>query len=466
MAAKEDVPLKTERTVHHSNSSSGKKSQAAQPHVNDDRSSSRASANLTPVFDREDNLKHLDVAYNEASSSEESDYNQASVIFSLDELQNSLTGLQTSISPEIPPLDNKSSAGLLFPTLIQDEDENFSMSSKEDEESDQNSDEFNLSSTSPPVEDYLKNLAKTDVPHDDVPVDNKVTKCSTRKVNSPNTEVQPDIVITSDDSLLYHINSSVAAVDSMAVETVPSDVSSVPATVHPKSLTYTTHIEDSSVVGVALDDTSPQVETPHVETSSDVTITQSTPIETPTATSNKSLSGIELLGETELSNSPTSANPDNSPTSANPDNIFMHEKSTDSISMSGGMASGDGSKSLSEKLKSTPNTFESPALNTFESPGLLYAHPVKKSSKQVVETLEPAEAATEALLAEEKSSVATSQENRHIRAKADKRGKLFIDQMHLPSFNYKQLTGEVYIHINYYVVLVNVTKHITPLKKH
>lgn len=447
MAAKEGVPVETERTAHHTDYMSGGKNPATtqQPHMNDNSSSSRISSNLTPVFDREDNHKHPDIVYNDASSSEESDYNQAAVIFSLDELQNSFTELPSSISPEVPPVDHRSSAGLLFPSLIQDEDEKISVSSKEDEEeSDQNNDEFNLGS-SPPADHPIKHTANTYILHDNVALDNKVTECSTQEVNSVNTEPQPDVVVPSDDTLLYHINSSIAGVDSTAisavpldVSSVPSDVSSVPVTAHPNSLVCTTHVEDFSLVDVALDDNlhdigklspanvSPsQVETPHVETSSDiVTIT---PIETPTATSHRSLSGTELLGETELANS----------VSSSLDNTSLHhEKPIDPISMSGSMASGSGSKRLPEKLK--------PTQNAFESPGLLYAHPVKKSSKQVVETLEPAEPATEALLAEEKLPVTASHDSHHVKAKTDKRGEIFIHQTHLPSFTYKNLTGKVF----------------------
>ena len=441
MAAKEGVPVEMERTAHYTDyMSGGKNSATAQTHMNDASSSSRISSDLTPLFDREDNHKQPDIVYNDASSSEESDYNQAAVIFSLDELQNSLTELPSSISPEVLPVDHRNSAGLLFPSLIQDEDEKISVSSKEDEEeSDQNNDEFNLSS-SPPVEDHpIKHTASTDILHDNVAFDKKVTECSTQEVNSLNTEPQPDAVVSSDDTLLYHINSSVAGVDSTAIGAGPSDVSSVPVTAHPNSLVSTTHVEDFSLVDVALDDnlhdinklspanvSPPQVETPHVETSSDVVTI--TPIETPTATSHRSLSGTELLGETELGNS----------VSSNLDNTSHHEKPIDPIGMSGSIASGSSSKWLPEKLK--------PTQNAFESPGLLYAHPVKKSSKQVVETLEPAEPATEALLAEEKLPIATSHDTHHVRAKTDKRGEIFIHQTHLPSFNYKNLTGKVFTH--------------------
>ena len=431
MAAKEGLPVETERTAHYtyymSGSSSGKNSAMAQPHLNDS-SSSHISSDLTPLFDREDNHKQPDIVYNDASSSEESE--QAAVIFSLDELQNSITELPSSISPEVPPVDQRNSAGLLFPSLIQDEDEKISVSSKEDEqESDQNNDEFNLSSTLLPVEDHsIKNTAKADVLYDNVPIDNKVTKCS-QEINSVNTKPEPDV--SSDDTLLYHINSSVAGVDPTTIDAVPSDVSPVPVTAHPNSL-------DASFVDVSLDDnwhnsrklsptnvSPPQVETPHVETSSDVVTI--TPIETPTATSHKSLSGAELLSETELGNSVSSSNLDN---------ISMHhEKPVGLISMSGSIASGSGNKSLPDKLK--------PTQNAFESPGLLYAHPVKKSSKQVVETLEPAEPATEALLSEEKLPVAKSQDSHHVRAKTNKRGEIFIHQTHLPSFTYKNLTGEI-----------------------
>ena len=405
MAAKEGVPVSTEHTIHYI--SSDKKSSIVQPHLTGS-SSTQISSNLTPLFDREENLKGPNVSYNEASSSEESDYNQASVIFSLDELQTSLTGLRVSVSPEVPAVEYKNSAGLLFPSLIQDDDEKISVSSKE--ESDQNN-ELDLSSPPPESRDDTSN---------NVIADNKVTTCSV------NIEAQPDTVVTSDDTLLCHLD-SYAAVHSTVVDDQP-------VTTHPtSSLT----MEDSSLIDVALDDylnnnkftpidascvdTSPQVETPHVETSSNVvTITQSSPVETPTGTSNRSPSGTEQLSQAELSISVSSS---------------IHEKPSDSISMSGSIASG--SKPLSEKLK--------PTQNTFESPGLLYAHPVKKSSKKVVEILEPAEAATEALLAEEKLPV-VQKESHHVRAKADKRGEIFIDQTHLPSFNYKNLTGEAYIH--------------------
>lgn len=408
MAAKESAPVKTEHTTHYI--SSDKKTSNVQSHLTDGNNS-QISSNLTPLFDREEHLKGPDVSYNEASSSEESDYNQASVIFSLDELQTSLTGLRVSVSPEVPAVEHKNSAGLLFPSLIQD-DEKVSVSSKED--SDQNNE---LDLNSPPPEN-----------RDDIVIaDNKT--CSAN-------EAQPDTVVTS-DSLLYHVHSNSATVHSMTEVVVP---------VTPPSLT----IEDSSLIDVALDDclnnnkltstdTSPQVEASHIETSSSVaTITQSSPADTPTA-NNGSASGTEQLGETELSISVCSSNPD-----------IHHEKPTDSISS---MSISSCNKPLSEKLK--------PTQNTFESPGLLYAHPVKKSSKKVVETLEPAEAATEALLAEEKLAVATSQTSHHIRAKVDKRGEIFIDQTHLPSFNYKNLTGEAHVH--YCVILVNVTTH-SPIK--
>ena len=403
MAAKESALVKTEHTTHYIKD---KKSSA---HLTDS-SSAQVSSKLTPLFDREENLKGPDVLYNEASSSEESDYNQASVIFSLDELQTSLTGLCVSVSPEIPSVEHKNSAGLLFPSLIQDDDEKISVSSKED---DQNN-EFDLSTTPPPVREYL--LKSRDESSDKVIADNKVTTCST--VNSVNIEAQPDAV-TPDDNLLCHVD---AAVHSTAVDPLPV------ATTHPRSSLTT---EDSGLVDIALDNylnnnkLTPIDTSPLVETSSDVaTITQSSPVETPTGVSNRSPSGTEQLGETELSISVSSSNPDNV--------SIHHEKPNDSISMSGSIASG--SKPLSEKLK--------PTQNTFESPGLLYAHPVKKSSKKIVETLEPAEAATEALLAEEKLPIVPSQkESHHVRAKADKRGEIFIDQTHLPSFNYKKLTG-------------------------
>ena len=390
MAAEESVPVKTEHYI-----SIDKKTSTIQPHLTDS-SNSQVSSNLTPLFDREDHLNRPNVSYNEASSSEESDCNQASVIFSLDELQTSLTGLRVSVSPEVPTVEHKNSAGLLFPSLIQDDDEKVSVSSKED--SDQNNE---LDLNSPPPES-----------RDDVIIaDDKI--CSAN-------EVQPDMVVTSDDSLLHHVHSAIA---------------DVPVSTHPTpSLT----IEDSNLIDVALDDylnnnkstsiidTSPQVEASHIETSSSVaTITQSSPVDTPTgAADNTSTSGMEQLGEAEFNISVCSLNPDNI--------SKHHEKPTDSISMSGSMNSC--STPLSEKLK--------PTQNTFESPGLLYAHPVKKSSKKVVETLEPAEAATEALLTEEKLAVATSQTSHHVRAKADKRGEIFIDQTHLPSFNYKNLAGE------------------------
>ena len=120
--------------------------------------------------------------------------------------------------------------------------------------------------------------------------------------------------------------------------------------------------------------------------------------------------------------------------SSNQDSVFIqHDKSTDSFGTSESLASGSRGRSLSEKLK--------PTQNAFESPGLLYAHPVKKSSKHVVETLEPAEAATEALLAEEKLAAITSQrKSRHKRVKADKRGESLTDQSDLSAFSY----GEVH----------------------
>ena len=394
MAAKESAPVKTKHYI-----SSDKKTSNVQPHT--DSSNSQISSNLTPLFDREDHLKGPDVSYNEGSSSEESDYNQASVIFSLDELQTSLTGLRVSVSPEVSAVEHKNSAGLLFPSLIQDDDK-VSVSSKEDSDQDN---ELDLNSPPPESRDDI------------IIADTKI--CS-------GNEAQTDTVVTSDDSLLCHVQST--------VHSMAEDVS-----IHPtSSLT----IEDSSLIDVALDDysnnnksptdTSPQVESSHIETSSSVaTITQSSPIDTPTGpidtptgADNSSTSGTEQLGETELSISVCSSNPD-----------VHHERPTDSINMSGSMSSS--SQTLSEKLK--------PTQNTFESPGLLYAHPVKKSSKKVVETLEPAEAATEALLAEEKSAVTTSQTSYHVRAKADKRGEIFIDQTQLPSFNYKNLTGKAYV---------------------
>lgn len=435
MAAEEGI--KTERTSNYSISSRDKKSVIVQPHMVDSNTSSHLSSDLTPVFDREQNLKLPDAVYNEASS-EESDYNQSSVIFSLDELQNSLVGLRSSISPEVPSADHKSSsAGLLFPSLIQDEEKS-SVSSKEDEEeSDQNNDEFSLISDSSPIEDCpIRNGIKGDEPNNNIPVENKVTKCSTQTAN---VGAQPDTVVTSDDSLLCHSNSSSspAAVDSTAVNTISSNVTSIPVTIHPKSHICTTHMEDTSLNNVVLEDNSycnskfssidashvdrqPLVETAHVEIPSGIaTITHSSPAKTPNA-SNRT----ELPAETELSDSISSSNPDS---------ISVHqEKPIDSFGISTSLASG---KSLSEKLK--------PTQNTFESPGLLYAHRVKKSSKNVVETLEPAETATEALLAEEKLPVVTSQGGHHVEARADNRGELFIDQTHLSSFNYKNISAGI-----------------------
>ena len=385
MATEDSVALKNE----HSSSAIDKKS----AHLTE-------GSNLTPLFDREDHLKEPDASFNEASSSEESDYNQASVIFSLDELQTSLTGLRVSVSPDVAAIEqHKNSAGLLFPSLIQDENEQISVSSKEElEDSDQN-DEFVTSSTSSPLGDVLKSSDET----------NEIAKHLTEKDNAANIEVQPN------DSLLCHIDSSLENTQSSVI------------TEHSSVIDVTNnYLEDDKLTAIdtLYVDTSPQVETPQIETphvepsSNDATITQSSPVDTPTAIS-RSLSGVDLLGDTKLSNSVCS------------DNIAIHhERSTDSISMTGSTVS----KTLSEKLK--------PTQNTFESPGLLYAHPVKKSSKKITETLEPAEAATEALQGEE-DLLTTQKESRHIRAKADKRGELFIGQTHLPSFNYKNPTGKV-----------------------
>jgi len=428
MAAKEGGLVKTERDARYtymSSSTSGDKSVTLQPHLVDSRSS-QISSELTPLFDREENFKQLDVgSYNGASSSEESDYNQASVIFSLDELQNSLTGLPSSASSEISDQKTVSSAGLLFPGLVQDEEEIFSVSSKDEQEEDQDNDHFDLNSTSPPVDDNpiksRNNSTKSDVINDNVTLNSKVTKCST---HSTNVQTQQNMVVTSDDNLLCHVDSSI--VNLTVASAIQPDASVV---VHPKLSLIYTPIDDSSLTDVALDshlspisnDNKPSpidrlhIETPHVETPSDVaTITHSSPIETPIAA---------RLSPDSLSST---------------DNITVHaEKPTDSISMSGSMAASIGSMSLYEKLK--------PTQNAFESPGLLYAHSVKKSSKHVVETLEPAEPATEALLAEEKLPVATSQkESSHVRAQADKRGEIFIDQRQLPSFDYKNLTSEAY----------------------
>lgn len=437
MAAKEGGPVKTkcDACVHTymSTSTSSKKSPTLQPHMVDSRRS-QMSSDLTPVFDREENL---DVgSYNGTSSSEESDYNQASVIFSLDELQN-LTGLPSSVSPEISTADHNktvNSGGLLFPGLVQDEAENLSVSSKEEqEERDRDNDHFDINSTSPPVDDHpiksRDNSTKSNVINDDVILDNKVTKCLT---HSANVETQHDmhIVVTSDDNLLCHIDSSVNTMVANAIQpnAIQPNASAVPVTVHPKlSLIYTS-IDDSDV---ALDDylspisnndklsliDTPHVETPHVETSSDVvTITHSSPIETPITAR---LSPIS---------------------SSSPDNISeCAEKPTDSISVSGSIATNNGSMSLYEKLK--------PTQSVFESPGLLYAHPVKKSSKYVVETLEPAEPATEALIAEEKKLLVTTSQkgSPHLRAKVDKRREIFVDQRQLASFDCRNLTSEAYV---------------------
>lgn len=435
MANKDERPsVKMEHAAHYTGLSGGGKKPAIvqPPHlIESSNSSTQLSSNLTPLFDREETLKQPEISYNDASSSEESDYNQTSVIFSLDELQNSLTGLHSSVSPDIPSGEHKDSTGLLFPSLIQDEDEKFSVSSKEEEDE---RDQLNLGSTPPLAEDHLMNnrdgSSKTDIVNDIVTLNSEATTCSTPKAN---VEAQPNMT---DDSLLCHVDSSTvtATIGSTTIDAVSSEVSSVPITAHPKS---SLDIEDTSLADVVLDehlnnesetspadaDTPSQVETSHVETSSDVATL--TPADTPVANSNRSLSGMELL-QTELNASVSS--------SSNPDNVFMHhDKPADSISTSGSIASGISTKSLSEKLK--------PTQNAFESPGLLYAHPLRKS-KQITETLEPAEAATEALLTE-KLPVACQKEHHHVRAKADKRGELFVDQTHLPSFNYKNHTGEV-----------------------
>lgn len=434
MAAEEGVPGHTAYHVYTSSPSTNEKTAAVQLNLIDN-SNSQISSELTPLFDKEDNLKKPDVAvYNEASSSEESDYNQSSVIFSLDELQHSLPGLRSSVSPEVPQVEHNkvvSSAGLLFPGLIQDEDESFSVSSKEDDETTQDNDQLNLSSSSPPaVEDCLmKEMYDSPKSDANVVLDNKVIP---QKDNSTNDDM------ISDDSLLCHVDSSITV--TTCNNTVPSFV---PVTVHPTSSTiHTTHIGDSSLFNVPLDDhilsnsspidtsqtdTPQQVDTPHIETPSGVaTITQSSPTDTLTAVSNRG------LGETELiSSSISSSNPDH-------DIPVHHEKPIDSIIKLGSPATSSSNKSLSEKSK--------PTQNAFESPGLLYAHPVKKSSKHVVETLEPAETATEALMAEEKLPVVASQKgSRHVRAKTDKKGEIFIDQTHLSSLNYHNATGEVYI---------------------
>jgi len=352
-------------------------------------STSPMSNKLTPMFDREENSTHLDISssYNGASSSEESDYNQASVIFSLDELQSSMTA---SLSPE-PGLGyhngstgDQQNSGKLFPGLVQDESTSEHENSREEEikqgeEKDQNTDQFNLAITPPTVDvTPLKSNDSFSDTAEDAGIEAVITQPNVATINTTTDHIN----LT--DTLLANSQSVIAA---STIELNGAPQPNVSADIK----------FDNSPSPFVSGELSPII-TPHLDT----------PV------SNDSLSHTDVITVTDsMSSEPQTGNAPIDSTDAGISSVTT---------------------SLSEKLK--------PAQNNFESPGLLFAHPVKKPKKK--ETFEPAEAATEALLAEEKSPVVTSHRpSHHVKAKADKRGEMFVDQSQINTFKHKHKGGKL-----------------------
>jgi len=337
------------------------------------------SSELTPAFDREENFKQPDISssYNGTSSSEESDCNQTSVIFSLDELQSSMTA---SLSPDPgagyheTTTSDKRNSGMLFPGLVQDE--NTTENDRDDEEIKQNeddpyTDQFNLVMT-PPTVDITPLKSNNSFSYTGEDVTNAITQ-----LNIDATDATAATTIDTNSSNIV-INTSPANIQPNLFANA-LELNSTPNGAQPSSSATFTDIKldhpSSPFISAEL---SPIV-TPHIDT----------PVSDADMMALTNSSSVERVTDASISSVTTS---------------------------------------LSEKLK--------PTQNTFESPGLLFAHPVKKPKQR--ENLEPAEAGTEALLAEEKSATVTPHKasHHHVKAKADKRGEVFIDQSQI-TFKHK-----------------------------
>jgi len=361
-------------------------------------STSPLSSKLTPAFDREENFKQSDVSssYNGTSSSEESDYNQTSVIFSLDELQSSMT---TSLSPDTgvgyhrTATSDKQNSGMLFPGLVQDEntsdngrdEEEIKQDEDDEEEKDQITDQFNLAITPPTVD--ITPFKNNDSFSDIADVANAITQLN---IDATATTSNSDIVIDT---------SPANTQPTLVVNTL--GLNSTPIGAQSSTSAALTDIKlDQPLSPFFSGELSPTV-TPHIDT--------------PDGEATQSL--VDMMTVT------------NSSSISHTGNVPINSERVTDASIS------SITTNLSEKLK--------PTQNAFESPGLLFAHPVKKPKQR--ETLEPAEAATEALLAEEKSPIVTLHKpsHHHVKAKADKRGEVFVDQSQITTFEHKHKGGKL-----------------------
>ncbi|XP_065909724.1 uncharacterized protein [Dysidea avara] len=362
-------------------------------------STSPISSKLTPVFDREENFKQSDISssYNGASSSEESDYNQTSVIFSLDELQSSMTASSpdTGTGYHRTTTGDKQNSGMLFPGLVQDEntsesgrDEEEIKQEDEGEEKDHGADHFNLTITPPTVD--ITPLKSNDS-FSDILVD----------VTGAVTQLKVDATNATDS------NGSNIVIDTSPANTQPTiiralELNSTPIGAQPSTSAALTDVKlDLSPSPFVSGELSPIV-TPHIDT--------------PVSNASPSIVGMMAVTNSSLiSKVPHTGN-------VSVDSERVTDASISSVTTS-----------LSEKLK--------PTQNAFESPGLLFAHPVKKPKQR--ETFEPAEAATEALLAEEKSPIVIPHKasHHHVKAKADQRGEVFIDQSQIATFKHRHKGG-------------------------